>query len=53
MASELWSIPPVISDTPAPIIPDISVPLEQGVIYDVRMGIPYIFQNVSMDGPTT
>lgn len=47
MSNELWSIPPVISDTPGPIIPDISVILEQGVIYDIRMGIPHIIQNVS------
>lgn len=47
MADELWSIPPIISDTPTAIIPDISVMLEQGVIYDIRMGIPHIIQNVS------
>ena len=49
MAEELWSIPPIISDTPGPIIPDISIPLDQGVIYDIRMGIPHIIQNVSQN----
>ncbi len=41
-----WTIPPVSAGSPA-LVPDQSISLEMGVVYEVRPGDETLFQNVS------
>ncbi len=45
---ELWSIPPIITDT-APLIDDQAIRLRQGIVCEVKLDTEYLFQNINMN----